>query len=50
MNKSRMQKRGDKDKPSQREDTHFNMSAVNVRSLVVVFIVVVGHDLPVQTS
>ena len=28
-----MQKRGDEDKPSQREDKHFNVCAINVRSL-----------------
>ena len=32
-NKPRMQKRGDKEKPSQREGTHFKM-VINVRSLV----------------
>ena len=29
-----MQKRGDKEKPSQREGTHFKMCVINVRSLV----------------
>ena len=28
MNKSRMQKRGDEDKPSQREGTNFKMCAI----------------------
>ena len=33
-NKPRMQKRGDKEKPSQREGTHLKMCVINVRSLV----------------
>ena len=33
-NKPRMQKRGDKEKSSQREGTHFKMCVINVRSLV----------------
>ena len=49
MNEPRMQKRGDKEKPSQREGTHFKMCVINVRIRLVVFTVVVGHDLPVQT-
>ena len=33
-NEPGMQKRGDKNKPSQREGTHFKMCVINVRSLV----------------
>ena len=34
MNEPRMQKRGDKEKPRQREGTHFKMCVINVRSSV----------------
>ena len=50
MNEPRMQKRGDKQKPSQREfeGTHFKMCVINVRSSVsIVFTVIIGHDRPI---
>ena len=44
--KPRMQKRGDKKKPNQRESTHINN--INVKVWLVAFIVVVSHNLLVK--
>ena len=44
-----MQKRGDKEKPSQREGTHFKIVLLVYVVWLVAFTVIIGHNLPFQT-